>query len=187
MALPADTAPDAFPVHAEPWTLDEVLAMPEDQGQRVELIDGTVVVSPAPSARHQRVLHRLQLRLDGMVPPHCELIPGVNVVLNGERMLIPDLAVTTNPGADEVYYQGDDLLLAMEIISPSSKVYDRALKRQLYAEARVPYFVLVDPVASPVSAIVYELVEDEYREFARAENGRLELERPFPVKVDLGS
>lgn len=77
--------------------------------------------------------------------------------------------------------------MALEIISPSSKVYDRALKRQLYAEAGVPYFVLVDPATSPVSATVYAFDEGEYHEIARAEDGRLELDRPFPVKVDLGS
>lgn len=171
----------------EPWTLEEFLALPEDQGQRVELIDGTVVVSPHPGTRHQRILQRLQVRLDGAVPSHCELIPGVNVVLNGERLLIPDLAVTTVPGLDALYCQGADLLLVAEVVSPLSKVYDRALKRQLYAEAGVPFFVLVDPATSPVSAVVHELIEDEYREITRAEAGRLELERPFPVKVDLGS
>lgn len=59
MAVPAET----FPQHPSPWTLDEVLAMPEDSGQRVELVDGAVFVSPAPSPRHQRLLHRMQLLL----------------------------------------------------------------------------------------------------------------------------
>jgi Uma2 family endonuclease len=181
MAMSADT----FPQHPAVWTLDEVLALPEDQGSRVELVDGTVVVSPAPTARHQRVLHRLQIAWDRSIPPDCELLPGVNVVLGGARLLIPDLAVVTNPGVDTVYYKGDELLMAVEIHSPSTRAYDRALKRQLYEEAGVPFLVFVDPATDPVSAKCFELDGVEYRESVRGADGRLTLHRPFGVTVDL--
>ncbi|HEX3592748.1 MAG TPA: Uma2 family endonuclease [Pseudonocardiaceae bacterium] len=181
MAVPADT----FPQHPREWTLEEVLALPDDRGQRVELVDGAVVVTPAPGFAHQRVLHRMQVAFDAAVPADCELLPGVNVVLNGQRLLIPDFAVTTVPGLDALYCDGADVLLAAEIISPSSRVYDRALKRQLYAEAGVPFFLLVDPADRPVSAVCYELAGDGYAESARSDQGRLVLTRPFPVTVDL--
>ncbi|HEY3750065.1 MAG TPA: Uma2 family endonuclease [Pseudonocardiaceae bacterium] len=116
----------------------------------------------------------------------CELLPGVNVVLNGSRLLIPDLAVVTEPGADTVYYRGAALLMAVEIHSPSTRTHDRALKRQLYAEAGVPFLVFVDPATDPVSAICFELDGDCYRELTRADDGRLSLTRPFVVTVDLG-
>lgn len=182
MAVPADT----FPQHPREWTLDEVLALPEDQGQRVELVDGAVVVSPAPGLAHQRVLQRLQIALLDAVPAECESLPGINVVLSSRRLLIPDLAVTTVPGLDAVYCDGADLLLAVEVISPSSRAYDGALKRQLYAEARVPFFLLVDPAAAPVAATCFELVGGTYREVGRAEEGVLSLTRPFAVTVRLG-
>src|ERR1700742_935526 len=120
MAVPADT----FPQHPANWTLEEVLALPEDQGSRVELVDGTVIVSPAPTSKHQRVLQRLQVALLDGTPPEFESLPGVNVVLNGSRLLIPDLAVVTEPGADTVYYRGTELLMAVEIHSPSTRTYD---------------------------------------------------------------
>ncbi|WP_086827276.1 Uma2 family endonuclease [Allokutzneria sp. NRRL B-24872] len=178
-------AAETFPQHPQRWTLDEVLALPEDQGQRVELVDGTVVVSPAPGGGHQRVLHRLQVSVDRAVPTEYELLPGVNVVLNGERLLIPDLVITMVPGANTLYFDAADILLAVEVLSPSSRVYDRALKRQLYAEAAIPFFVIVDPVAEPVSAIAYEFDGAGYRETVRSDNGVLKWERPFPVLVDL--
>lgn len=181
MAVPADT----FPQHPREWTLEEVLALPEDQGQRVELVDGAVVVSPAPGFAHQRVLQRLQVALVDAAPPEYEPLPGINVVLNSRRLLIPDLAVTTVPGVDAVSCDGADLLLAVEIISPSSRAYDGALKRQLYAEARVPFFLLVDPAAAPVTATCFELAGGAYRESARAEDGVLALTRPFAVTVRL--
>jgi hypothetical protein len=104
MAMPADT----FPRHPGVWTLEEVLALPEDQGSRVELIDGTVIVSPAPTSSHQRILQRIQVALLNATPADLESLPGVNVVLGGARLLIPDLAVITDPGADTVYYKGDE-------------------------------------------------------------------------------
>lgn len=181
MAMPADT----FPQHPADWTLEEVLALPEDQGSRVELIDGTVIVSPAPTSKHQRVLHRMQLTMDSAIPPDCELLPGVNVVLSGARLLIPDLTVVTVPDADTVYYKGDEVLMAVEIHSPSTRAYDRALKRQLYAEAGVPFLVFVDPARQPIEAVCLRLEDEIYQESARAVNGQLTLTQPFVVAVDL--
>lgn len=151
----------------------------------MEFIDGMVVVSPGPTSGHQRVLQRIQVALLAAVPPEFESLPGVNVVLNGSRLLIPDLAVVTEPGTDTVYYNGDELLMAVEIHSPSTRAYDRALKRQVYAEARVPFLIFVDPATSPIAGTCYELDGDEYREVARSDNGFLTLMRPFAVSVDL--
>jgi len=175
-----------FPDHPEAWTLEEVLALPEDHGGRIELVDGTVIVSPAPTSHHQRLLQSIQVAFLNAVPPELESLPGVNVVLNNRaRLLIPDLAVVTEPGIDTVYYKGTAVLLAVEIHSPSTRAYDRALKRQLYADAGVPFLVFVDPATNPVSALCYELDGDEYRESARSDNGRLVLSRPFAATVDL--
>lgn len=182
MAMPADT----FPRHPADWTLDEVLALPEDQGSRVELIDGTVIVSPAPTSQHQRVLQRVQLAFAAATPDRYESLPGVNVVLSGARLLIPDLTVVTEPGADTVYYKGDQVLMAVEIHSPSTRTYDRALKRQLYAEAGVPFLLLVDPSTDPVDAVCHKLSGDSYRESARAIDGHLRLTEPFMVTIVLG-
>jgi Uma2 family endonuclease len=186
MAVPAHTADEAkFQQHPEPWTLREVLALPEDQGNRVELIDGTVIVSPAPTYKHQWVQQEIQVALRAARPPELDSVPGVNIVLNGARLLIPDVAVVTRPRADTVYFKGTELLMAVEIHSPSTRAYDRALKRQAYAEAGVPFLLLVDPATDPVSGVCYELNGDEYRESACSDAGVLTLTRPFAVTVDL--
>lgn len=181
MAVPADT----FPPHVDNWTVEEVLALPEDQGNRVELVDGTVIVSPAPTSRHQRVLQHIQVALMNAAPADVESLPGVNVILSGKRLLIPDLAVITEPGVDTVCYQGDELLLAVEIHSPSTRAYDRALKRQVYQDACVPFLLFVDPATAPASATLYRLDGGEYREAAESADGRLVLAEPFAVDLDL--
>jgi Uma2 family endonuclease len=176
---------ETFPWHPAAWTLDEVLALPEDQGCRVELIDGALMMSPSPGSVHQRALTRLMIAFHRAVPSGYESLPGVNVVLNERRLLVPDLVVTTVPGLDALYCEGTDVLLAAEIVSPWSRAYDQALKRRLYAEAGVPFLLLVDPAADPTAGACYELDGDEYREFVRSADGVLTLERPFKVTVDL--
>jgi Putative restriction endonuclease len=64
-------------------------------------------------------------------------------------------------------------VLVREIESPSTKVEDRTLKRQLYAAAGVPLYLL-------------ELVDGGYVPVAKSEVGRIELATPFAVTLDLG-
>jgi Uma2 family endonuclease len=84
-AMPAES----FPPHPEHWTLADVLALPEDQGNRVELVDGLVVMSPSPTSRHQRVLTRILVAFVSAAPSEYEALPEVDVVLNEERLLTP--------------------------------------------------------------------------------------------------
>jgi len=181
VAAPAE--PDYLvPKHDDPWTVEDVLGLPEDHGSRIELVDGGLLVSPAPKSGHQRLLQRLQVGLVSALPDGTELLPGVNVRLAGQRLLIPDFAIVTTPGLDVIYYQAQDLLLVAEIVSPSSRMLDRVLKRQLYAEAAVPFYLVVDP-AGP--AVLFELTDGEYRESARSEGGKLAFTRPFIATLDL--
>lgn len=110
----------------------------------------------------------------------------MNVVLGSARLLIPDLTVVTEPDADTVYYRSDQVLMAVEIHSPSTRVYDRALKRRLYADAGVPYLVLVDPATEPIEASCLVLDGGGYRESAQAVDGQLVLVEPFMVTIPLG-
>ncbi|SDZ09763.1 Endonuclease, Uma2 family (restriction endonuclease fold) [Amycolatopsis xylanica] len=183
MVAPAET--ESVPIRPGGWTADDVLAFSEDQfpGQRVELVDGALLVSPAPSSGHQRLLHRLQLQLATALPDGAELLPGVNVRLGGKRLLVPDLALVARAGMETSCYDESDLLLAVEIESPSTRLRDRGLKHTLYAEAMVRYYLLVDPDLH--AATLFELGTGEYVPIARSESGRIELHRPFETTVDL--
>jgi Uma2 family endonuclease len=174
-----------LPDHPLPWTLAEVLAMPEEIGPRVELIDGALVLSPGPGGRHQRVLLRLAVALDKCAPEHLEVLPVVNVVLGPERLLIPDIAVTTCPGRDALCLEVADLLMAVEIISPSSRTYDMAQKRVLYADSGIRYYLLVDPNDRPSSAVLFRLDGDEYVEVTSSKVGRLRFDEPFLADLEL--
>lgn len=185
MVAPAETESESVPIRPGGWTAEDVLAFSEDQfpGQRVELVDGALLVSPAPSSGHQRLLHRLQLQLAAALPEGAELLPGVNVRLGGKRLLVPDLALVARAGMETPCYDESDVLLAAEIESPSTRLRDRGLKLTLYAEAMVRYYLLVDPELK--AATLFELGTGEYVPIARSQSGRIELTRPFETTVDL--
>src|SRR3954469_8788645 len=94
--------------------------MPDD-GHRYELVDGTLVVTPAPSPRHQIVLARLHRLLADACPADLlVLFAPLDVTLDDSTVLQPDLLVSS--AAD---FTDRDLpvapLLALEVLSPSTR------------------------------------------------------------------
>lgn len=182
MAVPADTGVNP---HSGPWTIEDLLALPEDRTQRHELVDGLLVVSPNGTRRHQRLLGRACRALEKAIPDGLEATLDINVELSSDRLLIPDFTVARDPDSDALVTPADQVLLVGEVVSPSSRNYDRIAKRRMYAEAGIPYYLLVEGQRETVEIIAYELVHGRYREYARSEGGRLSLTLPFPIELDL--
>jgi Uma2 family endonuclease len=190
MALPADyeyhfdhPAP-WFQRHEGPWTLEEVLALPEDSSQRVELVDGALLVSPLGNLDHQRMVGNLYSGFRMSCPIEYEAFPGLNVGLSGGRMLIPDVGVVAR-GQKGLLLPVEELLVAAEVLSPSTRVQDLTLKKQLYGEAGVPFYLVVDLRSGEPVATLFELDGIEYVESARSTRSMLKLKRPFPVTIEL--
>ncbi|MGX7829368.1 Uma2 family endonuclease [Actinokineospora sp. 24-640] len=167
------------------WTLGEVFMLPDDEGERVELVDGELVVSPAPSIPHQRVERRVLVGFDSVLPATMEVLSGVNVVLNLSRMLIPDITVVGTPGRNALFFEPGEVLLVVEIVSPSSRTYDRTRKRVLYAEAGIEHYVVVDPTVTPVRTDVLRLSQGRYEPVGEPMLGMFALTEPFEVAVKL--
>jgi Uma2 family endonuclease len=183
LAVPAaDEAEFAIPARRTPWTLEQWLELPTGY-PRIELVDGALVMSPIEGYANRRLQLRILEQLLGAVPRDLEVMPDCSVALGGDRALIPDFAIIDEPGFEGVILSAEHHVLVGEIASPSTRVYDRTTKRALYAEAGVPFLMLVEP--KPPSAVLYELRDGEYAEIARSAGGRIELIRPFPVVLDL--
>ena len=134
------------------WTREDALAIQEvlPEGMRCELIDGALLVSPAPKLPHQAVLAALSMRLY----EHCRrtgvgrvLMAPADISLARELVLQPDLYVV--PGEDfrhgmEEWRDIRRLLLVIEELSPSTASYDRGRKREFYQRERVPEYWIVD-------------------------------------------
>lgn len=113
-----------------------------------------------------------------------ELLETVNVRVGPGRMIIADIVIVTNPGAEVVVYDAADLLMVIEIVGRGNKLVDRVLKPQAYAEAGIPYYLRIEPEGP--SAVAYRLVDGRYVEYARSGVGeRLVLADPFVLDVDL--
>jgi hypothetical protein len=95
----------------------------------------------------------------------------------GNRLLVPDLVVTDEPGLNGVSLSEKQVVLVSEIVSPSTKVQDRIPQRAIHAEALLSYYLLVEP-QEPVSATPFALESGEYQPIAKSENGELRFTRP---------
>jgi Uma2 family endonuclease len=131
------------------WTRDLVLALPDD-GNRYELAYGELLVSPSPAPRHQSIHSRLFRALTLYLlrePVGCVWSSPADLSWGDETLLQPDLFVIP-PDAEQArdWSELRDILLVVEILSPSTARNDRFPKRRRYQEAGVPLCWLLDPV-----------------------------------------
>jgi Uma2 family endonuclease len=138
----------AMPAHPTEWTVELVRALPDD-GSRHEVIDGELFVTPAPSWTHQRAVRELLLLLVPYLKEHSlgdAIIAPADVVFGPRNMVEPDLFVVPLVGGTPPARWEDvgRLLLAVEILSPSTRRTDRGEKRDLYQRKGVPEYWIVD-------------------------------------------
>lgn len=129
---------------ARSWTADEVRAIPDDT-RRYEVIDGELLVTPAPRLEHQRVLGGLYTALRSYLHAHPlgEAIFSPADVAYGERTMVqPDLFVAPLGARDWSDLGG--LLLVIEVLSRGTARRDRFTKRRLYQREGVPEYWIVD-------------------------------------------
>ncbi|WP_158542840.1 Uma2 family endonuclease [Phytoactinopolyspora halophila] len=134
---------DSIFAHEGPWTEDEYLALPAPTGQRTELIDGELVMSPVGDASHQNLGQRLWRELDRELPDEYVPFHEANVRLSSGRIVIPDVVVTTDQ-SDWLVVDAAEVVMVSEVVSPSSLSIDRILKPTLFAEAGIPWYLRIE-------------------------------------------
>ena len=139
----------AMPVQHTDWTADMARALPDD-GNRYEVLDGELVVSPAPTMNHQRVVFLLARILDEYVRKHGlgeVFIAPTDVEFSPTRLLQPDVfVIPPTPGRrTQTFSEVGSLLLAGEVLSSSTARAVRTRKRDILRDERVPQYWIVDP------------------------------------------
>ena len=137
------------------FTYEDYLTTPEDE--RYELLDGDLIMVPAPNIKHQRVQLELATQLSHFIKNRALgelLIAPCDVVLSDTNIVQPDLLFVSRE-REHLLSDGEKVRgapdLVVEILSPSSADKDRGLKRELYGRYGVTEYWIVDPIAETVS------------------------------------
>lgn len=162
--------------------LEDLLAAPDD-GNRYEVLDGALVMTPPPGTTHQGsvgelfVLVRRASRARGLrtfvAPVAWRIGPG--------QVPEPDLLVTVPEAVTERAIVAPPVLV-VEVLSPSNRARDLFEKRRIYADGGAAWYWIVDPAVP--SLTVLRLVDGAYVEEARVEaHEAYEAEEPLAVRV----
>jgi Uma2 family endonuclease len=167
------------------WTAEAALRLlPETTWPRHEVIDGSLIVMTNPGAVHQRAVRRLSRSLEHSAPSTVEVFGGLNIVLPGEQLVIPDIVILRSVGSEKTWFTPAEVLLVVEVVSPGNAVMDRKVKPDLYAESGIEYFLRVELAALRPSEL-FELTDGAYAPIATAHpGGQLTTDRPFGFTVD---
>ena len=162
-------------------TRDDLDHMPDD-GHRYELLDGILVVSPAPRRLHQRALMNLLLKLHPVCPADLEvLMAPFDVVLAKDTVIQPDLLIAPREPFVDRELPGPPVL-AVEVLSPSTRSIDLLLKKERLQRAGCAHYWVVDPDEPSITA--WALRDGQYQQVGRAV-GDEALVLVEPIEVSL--
>ncbi len=168
----------AMPIAVPQYTVEQVREFPED-GQCYELLDGVLLVTPSPRPLHQLVTLNLGAQLHRLLSAtrRGRIVLSGNVEVGDRTLLIPDILVyPAHYGPDPTWQIIKEWWLAVEVISPSSRIYDREFKRRAYQAIGVETVWIVDPDSRTVEVweqgSVEAHIEREWIEWRRV---RVEL------------
>ncbi|HEY7028727.1 MAG TPA: Uma2 family endonuclease [Gemmatimonadales bacterium] len=168
------------------WTAAKVRALPTD-GQRYEVVNGRLLVTPAPGLLHQRAVLALALLLTEFVTRHRlgeVMISPADIQFSDRDLVQPDIFVVpmVEGRRPREWSEIRTLSLAIEVLSRSTARADRWTKRALYQGAGVTEYWILD-----LDARVVERwrPSDERPEIL---SGRIEWKTPQaddPLVIDL--
>ena len=143
---------------------DDIWDTPED-GNRYEVIDGKLYVTPAPTWRHQQASAVLSGYLWQYIHPRRLgriVAAPIGVVLDEENGVQPDLVYVSRERAGIISARGVEGApdLVIEVLSPGTATRDRGIKMRRYAAAGIPHYWIVAPETGALEA--YRLTEDGY-------------------------
>ncbi|MGH9067666.1 MAG: Uma2 family endonuclease [Acidimicrobiales bacterium] len=165
-----------------PLDLEDLFATPED-GNRYEVLDGALVMTPPPGTDHQGVVLELAVvLLRAARPLGFRVLPApVAWRIGPGQVPEPDLVVAAPEVITKRAVEGPPVLV-VEVLSPTGRDRDLSEKRRIYARGGAPTYWIVDP-AEP-SLTVLRLAGDHYDEEATVVGASAYLtEDPFPVRV----
>ncbi|MEV6022638.1 Uma2 family endonuclease [Streptomyces sp. NPDC052036] len=174
----------------EGFTVDDLFTLP-DLPPHTELIDGSLVFVSPQRNFHMLMIYLLAHGLRLTVPGNLRVKHEMTVVLDRRNAPEPDISVIradADTGLEQTRFQAEDVVLAVEVVSPDSEARDHNTKPLKYAAAGIPHFWLVEMAEGNQHPVVrtYELdpVTKAYA-LTCIHHDKLELSEPFTVDIDI--
>jgi len=169
-------------------TVADYEALPEEVSRQIEILDGTVKVSPSPSRVHQRVARRLANALEAAATEDLAVEIDTDLRLRDVPLLLrhPDIAVFDASLADNEPLRPDHCLLVVEVMSPGSVTADRMDKPTEYAASGITYFWRVELDDAAISVFRHQL-DPTTRTYGliSTDTGKLITNDPVELEIDL--
>ncbi|WP_214401004.1 Uma2 family endonuclease [Pseudonocardia lacus] len=176
-------------------TVADYLALPEDSESRIELQEGNLVMAPRAMPEHQASGFQLGFQLQPSLPTDLWIAPDVDVNLElvpddqPATVRAPDVAIVQLTAMQRVrrergMLRASEVVLAVEIISPSSRRTDSVFKHSEYADAGIGHYWVID-LDDGFSLTAYHLGGEFGYVGAEPVKGVFETDTPFPARVDL--
>ena len=168
-------------------TVKDYEALPE--GVPYQLIDGELVMSPAPNPFHQELLKRIFLRFYKVIEETEKgkvLFAHIDVYLDEENAFQPDLVVLLKDSLGKITEKGVEGApdMVVEVLSPSTAYYDLRKKKEVYEKAGVKEYWIVDPDMEEVEVYVNE--GGNFRIFSKAKKqGRVRSSLIRNLEIEL--
>lgn len=180
-------------MHAPPgegWRHEDLDALPDEIAHLAEVVDGNLIVSPAPSPWHNDVMREVANALVSAAPDGWWAYGDTEirrVEPDGliRQRLIPDVLVAPRTLRDDArsYAVPEEVRLVVEVVSPASVRRDRFEKPGLYAQLGIAHLWRVE---RGVTLVEYHLRPDGAAEIVHSTTGgTFRTSVPFPVEIDL--
>ncbi|MBO0687804.1 MAG: Uma2 family endonuclease [Candidatus Dormibacteraeota bacterium] len=172
-------------------TAEEYQALPADLKKRIEVVDGSAIVRPNPSQRHQQLVTGLWVALRRLCPRDLDARMEVDLrlldaPLHNRR---PDVVVYRRDVKDADILLPEEVALVVEVMSPSSQTTDRVHKPAEYSAAGIQHYWRIELDERDITAYVFRADASgrRYSLLGEAQRDRLIQHEPFPVDLDLHS
>lgn len=169
------------------FTIEDLEAMDPDErtdGRRYELLGGSIVVNPSPVTRHQLASSALnELLRAGCPPDHRVFYAPMDLDLVGEQRVQPDLVIVPRSSIGKRRLSLP-VLLVVELISPSTAVWDQVAKRAAYEESGIEHYWLLDTREASPRFTALRLDGGSYATVTESTQ-RIDVDAPVTVSTSL--
>jgi len=163
-------------------TVEDLAYLPDD-GKRYELLDGELIVSPAPFPLHQRAVQEIYVLLRAACTADLEVfVAPIDYEINFNTCLQPDVVVMRRADVNLKTPLRKPAVLVVEVISSSSRKTDLEKKPPAYVRSGADFYWTFDP--DDVELVAWRRRSGEYVKVATVTGEqRLRLEEPYPVEL----